>query len=393
MMGRREVPALGSLWLRAIDDVARRLLGAEDRGGAALADEVRALSSLYTRERAELGEASGLRAARLRFFLPRDLPKIEGPLSELAARGLLPRHRAWRVVDVGAGYGTSTLGLARLARRLGLADVLHVRAIDADARALEAFRALAAATREGGLLAEEAVPIELEATSGSVAVSDPRGLVAGADLVLVGLVLNELFPTRPASGGPDARGELARLELLERWLTRSASAMAEGGALVVVEPALREPTRALQRLRDRLVAGTLDVPFPCTHRAPCPLLARERDWCHAKLPIGLPSPLDAIALAAGLRHEGLSYSTLVVRNAPARPSEPRAATIVGGPIASKGKVELHLCHEGGLTHLEWLSRDGSPPPELHRGAQLTLDRPLARARARHGRDVLVSRDP
>jgi SAM-dependent methyltransferase len=381
------VPPLESRWLDVIDTVARRVLGPHDRSGVPLVTEIRHLSELYTRERAAIRASSAAPAARLRFFVPRDLPKIEGPLAGLARRELLPTTRVWSVVDLGAGYGATTLGLARFCKRTGLADRLRVRAFDDDPAALDALEALATETR-GGALADLAVPVELEAVVGSVAIADPSILTRGADLALAGFVLNELFPL----AAPPERGrtELDRLDLLERWVVRATSALAPGGVLAILEPALREPSRVLQAVRDRLVAGPLEVAYPCTHRMPCPLLERERDWCHAELPLTLPGSLVPIAREAGLRFEGLSYAALAARNAPEGSPPPNRATIVGGPIPSKGKVELHLCHGGRLTRLDWLTRDGEPPAALHRGARVTMDRVPERERVRHGRDMRVA---
>jgi SAM-dependent methyltransferase len=384
------VPVLSNAWVTVIDRIARRVLGPADRTGTPLVTEIRGLSELYTRGRHAIHLAGGPRAARVRFFLPRDLPKIEGPLSFLSAHGLLPRERTWSVVDLGAGYGATTLGLARLCKRLDLADTLRVRAIDDDPQALDVLDALAKETR-GGLLASECAAIELEPMVGSVAVPDPSILVKGRDLALAGFVMNELFTSSPTSARPIDDPD--RLDVLERWLARITASLAPEGAFVLLDPALREPTRVLQTLRDRLAArGALDVAFPCPHRAPCPLLARERDWCHAELPIALPEPLAALAREAGLRFEGLSYATLALRNAAPRAPRARDATIVGGPIASKGKVELHLCHDGRLTRLDWMSRDGDPPATLHRGARATMDREPTSERARHGRDVVITPD-
>ncbi len=376
------VPALEPAWLAAFDAIARRVLGAHDRTGTPLVTEVRMLSELYTRDRAAIRASAGARAARLRFFLPRDLPKIEGPLATLAARGGLPDKGVWDVVDLGAGYGATTLGLGRLCRRLGLPVTLRVRAIDDDPAALDVLEALAKETR-GGSLAALSVPIELAPTVGSVGVADPSVLVRGADLALAGFVVNELFPVS------ETRSDGDRLELLERWLARLTGALAPGGALVLLEPALREPTRTLMSLRDRLVAGGLDVAFPCTHRAACPLLARERDWCHAELPLALPDALVPVAREAGLRFEGLSYAALALRNGPHGQRDPRLATLVGGPIRTKGKVELHLCHTGGMTRVDWLSRHGEPPAEMQRGGCVRADRPLAGDRLRYERDVVI----
>jgi SAM-dependent methyltransferase len=385
------VPPLEARWLEVIDRVARRVLGPHDRTGTPLVTEIRHLSELYTRDRAAIRASAGARAARLRFFVPRDLPKIEGPLASLARRGLLPAKASWDVVDLGAGYGATTLGLGRLCKREGLAERLRVRAIDDDAGALDVLDALAKETR-GGALAELSVPIELEATTGSVAIAEPSILVrgadrGGADLALAGFVVNELFP---AQVGEKGRTEDDRLELLERWCARVAGALAPGGLFALLEPALREPSRSLQRLRDLLVARGLDVAHPCTHRAPCPLLARERDWCHAELPIALPDALVPVAREAGLRFEGLSYATLALRNAPPAAPAPLRAAIVGGPIATKGKVELQLCHEGRMTRLDWMTRDGEPPVALHRGARVSMDREPAAERVRHGRDVVIA---
>ena len=120
------IPPLEPAWLEVIDRVARRVLGPHDRVGTPLVTEVRHLSALYTRDRAAIRASSAARAARLRFFLPRDLPKIEGPLTSLAARGQLPSKGAWRVVVLGACYGATTLGLGRLSKRLGLCERLEV---------------------------------------------------------------------------------------------------------------------------------------------------------------------------------------------------------------------------------------------------------------------------
>lgn len=380
------VPELEPVWLDVVDAVARSLFGPRD--DRRLVDEVRALSSIYTRNRGAIREASRPSRARLEFFLPRDLPKIEPAVATLAARGLLPSREVWTVVDLGAGYGSSSLGLGRALARLGVAKRLKVRAIDDDARALEAFAAIAKETRSGALEGV-CVPIDLEPVLGTVALADPSRLVRDADLALVGFVLNELF-------FDDARAEEAsRVDRLASWCARLVEGLLPGGIAIVLEPALRETSRILMHVRDATVHAGLDVVLPCTHRNPCPLLSRERDWCHAELPIALPGPLASIARDAGLRFEGLSYASLALRRAALAPavaarrsSVPRAS-IVGGPISTKGKVELHLCHEAGLTRLDWLARDGRPPRSLHRGAVVTLDRVLGAERARQGRDVIV----
>ena len=70
--------------------------------------------------------------------------------------------------------------------------------------------------------------------------------------------------------------------------------------LVVVEPALRDRTRHLHRVRERLMASEAVTLFaPCLHRAACPALATKGDWCHEDLPLDLPEWLVPLARAAG----------------------------------------------------------------------------------------------
>ena len=107
----------------------------------------------------------------------------------------------------------------------------------------------------------------------------------------MGHVVNELFP------GPDA--DARRAGLLEEAL----ELLAPGGSLVVIEPALRDTSRALLHVRDLLVARGFAVRAPCLFRGPCPALLRETDWCHAERPVE-PPPLVAQIGKAGRPAQG-----------------------------------------------------------------------------------------
>ncbi len=329
---------------------------------AALASAVAELSALYTRGRDELGAGplqSSAALARLGFFLPRDMIKVFGPLAELAHARRVPARPALRVLDLGAGLGATSLGLARFLRHSGSPVAqLHVTAVERDAGSLQLMRALVEALRP---LAEELVPIELEASRADVARELPPG---SFDFVLLGFVLNELFLDRPAEERPALRAAL-----LERLSTK----LAPDGALITLEPALKESARELMRTRDALVAGasSLHVFAPCVHREPCPMLARERDWCHESLDYALPEPLAEVARTAGLRFEGLSYAALVLSKEPRFAETHPRQRIVSDPLPSKGKLELFGCGEQGYQRLVRLDRERSaenaPFGELRRG--------------------------
>jgi len=325
-----------------IEQVAPRVLGRADRKGDALAAAVRGLSEVYTRRREALGLASEAHAARLRFFLPRDLLKVTGPLAELGAE--LPRGPTWRVLDVGAGLGTSTLGVAAFAQTHGV-ETLHVTALEQDAGALDVFATLAKAAQAAGLVpAIELQPRRVDLTETEI------GRLPKVDLIVVGLALNELFIDLD---------EAERLDAAESFLRSLLRRLDDGGTLIVIEPALRATSRSLQELRNRLGPHVF---APCLREGACPLMRRKRDWCHAALPIELPKALGQTAKAAGLRTGRLTFSYLTLRNDGARLAghgDPRALRIVGGPVVSKGKTEWDGCGEAGLVHLRQLDRERS----------------------------------
>ncbi|MEZ4336370.1 MAG: small ribosomal subunit Rsm22 family protein [Sandaracinaceae bacterium] len=330
-------------WVGVVDDLAPKVLGPADRRGQPLAAEVRRLSEVYTRERHALAEASGALAARLRFFFLRDLLKITGPLEELA--GDLPAGPVWRVLDLGAGLGTTTLGLATVAKARGI-ERIEVTAVERDGAALDVFEGLAREGARRGLIPE----LRIDARRMDVDRLD-LGSLRKADLVVAGLVLNELFGDR---------AEADRLDAAEAWLRGLVDRLAPGGSAIVLEPALKRQSRTLQTLRDRLAEL---VYAPCLRAGECPLLRRERDWCHAALPVELPEPLAALAAESGLRQSRLTYAYLTLRADGKRlegHGDPRALRIVGGPVQSKGKAEWDACGEAGLVRLRRLDRERAP---------------------------------
>jgi ribosomal protein RSM22 (predicted rRNA methylase) len=250
------------------------------------------------------------------------------PVSYLQARGILSElpRRPRAVLDLGSGPGP--VGFAAL--DAGAAEVVLA---DRSSTALQAARALAAAAFQ---------PVATRAwnpTQGGLL----SGLAEGRrfDLVTLGHVLNELHP-----GAAAAEADRRRAALLEEAL----ALLAPGGSVVVIEPALRDTSRALLRVRDLLVARGHAVRAPCLFRGPCPALLRETDWCHAERPVEPPPLVARIARAAGLRREAVKMSYLVL-SAPGEPwAEPppgRVFRIVSEPLPSKGRLRYMGCGPEG----------------------------------------------
>jgi ribosomal protein RSM22 (predicted rRNA methylase) len=179
--------------------------------------------------------------------------------------------------------------------------------------------------------------------------------------------------------------------------------MDRAGALVIIEPALRQTSRALHRLRDQLLTrGAAHVFAPCTRAAaPCPALADERDWCHEDRPLALPPRTAALAAATGLRDTGVKFSYLVLRRDPsplvAAPPDRTALRVVSEPQKAKGRRELTACGEAGWVPLRLLTRhrtDRNRPFErARRGDVLLVDHADRDITADHAIERISADDP
>ncbi len=324
-------------WRTALDDVAASRHFPSSIDIADLGAAVAKVSEAYNREGndavSSIDRKTAL-AARTLFFFPRDVAKGWGATRELARAGLL-RKSPLRVLDLGAGVGAMTWGLAyALAEVVTEPVTIEATLVDGDAEAL-ALASLFADRRTK--VGDVTVSIRTERQIAPFSTT-----VAGGpfDLVLAGQLLSELDREMDA-----AERVKKHVRLTRSWLEGTTPE----GALVVVEPALRERARHLQTIRDVFARERLATIFaPCLHDAPCPALERETDWCSEDRPIDLPSWLVPVAKAAGLRWEGSTFSYLVLRQdgvslGQRLAGHPVRFRAVSGPIETKGKSEFFLC--------------------------------------------------
>jgi precorrin-6B methylase 2 len=316
---------------------ARAVLGEAALATAALTRAILDRSRRYTseRDRPARDPAADL-AARAMFFTIADAMKIAIPLGELLHRGALPAARPLRIVDLGAGCGAMSLG-ALAALPPGGDTRLDILAIDRDGAALAIARA---AIRE--LAARRGIAATVATRDDDV----QRAALPAADLVVIGTLLNEL----PAG---------ARIDLVLRAL----AALGDDGAVIVIEPALRDTARALHELRDAILgAGRGHVFAPCTRTlAPCPALADPRDWCHEDRALQLPRRTAELSRLTHLRDGGMKFAYLVLRRQPlALVDAAPAWRVVSAPMPAKGKREVIGCSAAGRVPLRMLRRHRAP---------------------------------
>ncbi|MBX7102178.1 MAG: small ribosomal subunit Rsm22 family protein [Myxococcaceae bacterium] len=305
---------------------------------------VKRLSHGLTRERELAGarymDDPQLLAAYLFFFWPVSYAQARSALGEL--------NRPRRVLDLGSGPGP----VAFAALDAGASEVTCA---ERSAPALDLARALA---------------VEAEVGLSTRDWSADKPLPPGPfDLITLGHVVNELHGV-----GPDAIAKRAA------FLAQVARNLTPSGTLLVLEPALRETSRALLEVRDVLVAQGFAVRAPCLFKGPCPALVKPSDWCHAERSWTKPGLVDALARRTNLHKDALKMSYLALAAPKVAWPEPpagRVFRIVSEPLEGKGRQRLMGCGPEGRLGLALQDKHRTAANQaffsLERGAVVRLD--------------------
>jgi hypothetical protein len=174
------------------------------------------------------------------------------------------------------------------------------------------------------------------------------------DLIVAAHLLNELH-----GGAPEEKRAALLARLVSRWM---ADQLAPAGVVVLVEPALRETSRLLLAVRDKLVeGGDLQVLAPCLSEAPCPARLNPRDWCHDTAP-PVASPLAHRGESSvppppsprgrSLEATRVDFSFLVLTSTPRQETRPpQVFRLVSDHLVEKGRTRIYGCGTAGRTPL------------------------------------------
>jgi len=336
---------------------------------ALLAKNVERLSLLLTTGRTSLPEAylsdGGLRSAYVAYYLPANLSKIHTPLHELSLHGgTLCARETIRVLDLGCGPGTASLGLLEYFAQHHGKTMLEFTAVDQVSGNLKEAEALFLLFRN-----RHAVEASFKTIQ-----SDIAGVLHAVhghfDVIVLSNVVNELF-------GQDEGRIKKRVgivaEIMKRFLT-------EEGSCIIIDPALRETSRDLLQVRDGLLDQGLHVYSPCLAGGRCPALANPKDWCHQDIPWDPPLLVQEIDALTGLRKDSLKFSYLVMRKDGRSLADicgTSAFRVVSDPLVSKGKRELFLCNGGERKLAIRLDKDATTQnvlfEQLRRGSVITFE--------------------
>lgn len=328
-----------------------------------------------TGERALIGESYMDDPEMLRAYLEYYWPVSRAQALRAIDVGSLPRVFR-RVIDVGSGPGpVAAAFIDRGAEAVMLIDQSR-RALDLALRELPQRCALGSSPR--GKVASLATAVA------DIASPDPARipLWGQADCVSFGHSINELWADLPDRVA-------RRAGLLERY----AESLADGGFVLVIEPALLATSRDLLAVRNLLVEREWRVIAPCCGRSdlPCPALAAgDQQTCHDEIEWTPPPAVASLARSQGLDKESLKMTWFLF--APPKtvaafpddmPENRGTYRVVSDPMLNKGgRVRRLVCGADGRFPLS--VAQGHPDETrsgfslLKRGDEIFVDGPEPR---------------
>lgn len=351
-------------------DAIHELIAREHVSPRQMAEGVGELSRFFTKEREFLSRAYMedrlLRAAYLQYFLPVNLAKIQVLLGEMPAPVM---DDAFSVLDLGSGPGTGALAVLDWWHQQQLSHGLSVTAVDGSSEALKQARQLwdrycqATGLGDANLETYEG---ELERRLWLEQVKKRSPF----DLIIIANSLNEIY-----ADGQDP------IQMRADLVAEALSLLAPDGTMMIVEPALRETSRALHRVRDRLLQGkSCTVYSPCLHDNGCPALVNPTDWCHEERAWEPPVVIQQIDAEVGFIKDALKFSYLLLRKDGKTIIErrPDVYRVVSELRDLKGEKRAWLCNEQGRQEIGRQDRLASPSnaafDQWYRGAIVQIER-------------------
>ena len=276
-------------------DIIDRQITKEGIAREQCAQAVGELSTLFTKERRSLNrsylEDSTAATAYLSYFMPVNLSKIQILLDETPIDRLPDRIS---VLDLGSGPGTGSLAVLDWWHRRQCTGSVEVVAVDNSPSALtQATQLWNRYCQAAGITAArfQSHKGDLE----QAAWIQQTRLRAPFDIIILANSLNEIYV--------DVKDPIGARS---KFVTEALALLAPSGTMMIVEPALRETSRALHHMRDRLLREKECTIFsPCLHENSCPALVNPYDWCHEERTWEPPPSIQEIDKEVGFIKDAL----------------------------------------------------------------------------------------
>lgn len=328
------------------------------------------LSRRFNKERGSLNQTylddRLLSTAYLQYFLPVNLAKIQVLLTEMPTPEPIEKLS---ILDIGSGPGTGALAVLDWWYQRRWPCAVSVTAVDRSTRALRQARQL----WEGYCRLAGPGEIDFQTVEGDLerrAWSEQVRQKAPFDLIIFANALNEVHAE---ASDPI----IARTALVEEAL----SLLATHGTMMIVEPALRETSRALHQVRDRLLhEKRCTIYSPCLHENNCPALVKPDDWCHEERAWEPPASIQEIDGEIGFIKDALKFSYLLLRKDGKTIVDRRSDVyrVVSELRHLKGEKRAWLCNELGRSEIgrqdRLVSLQNAAFDEWHRGAIVQIEK-------------------
>ena len=336
-----------------------------------IAKHVGQLSYRFTRARElTIGnylEDSATALAYLVYFFPVNAAKVYRLLDELAPPFPNIDSNVIRVLDLGCGPGTGAMAVLDWVQSRGWfqSGRLHCVAVDQSSASLMTCHRLWSAYCESeGNSRHSLRPLHEDLQEGLSRHIKHEGGPTGYDLIIIQNVLSEL-----------ATGKPGREQLRTRLVTSALDILSSHGTVMVIEPALRDASRQLHEVRDRLLQDQkCTVYSPCLHERSCPALVKPDDWCHEERAWSPPAWIKAIDRDVGFIKDALKFSYVLLRK-DGRSIVRRAPDVyrvVSELRVFKGEKRAWMCNENGRPEVGRLDRvtssQNAAVDDWHRGA-------------------------
>lgn len=326
---------------------ACRLLGERkfEDTQATLEKATQRLSDLFTTGRqarfGDYGRDEQLLLAYGLFYFPQTFTRIRFPLLEA-----LHLHQ-WRpaapgapvrVLDLGAGLGGATIGTALLLQETPAVTGVEALAVDQSSESLRLLQRLAGENQA-----------HLPRVQFKTARGDLKTWFRQAppedhwDLIIASFSLGEAFFD-------------ANDDQVHHWIKTAFQRLRPGGLLLITEPALRETSERIERLRNLIAADKSGrIWAPCPHHQRCPLLETGTYWCHEVRSWTVPESLAFLNRRLFRAVGDLKFSFLLAGPPPAPEPNPDAGSpalmrLVSPLGEMKGRYVWAGCAADGLRY-------------------------------------------
>lgn len=247
-------------------------------------------------------------------------------------------NKEFKILDIGCGEGAGMFGLYYYLYRINAEHKFSLLGVDIDEILLKRCKSISDWFKE----LNHHINVELIKETALQFVKKEKD---NYDVIILANSLIEIFPS----------GEIPIyfIQYLMKLLKKD-------GIIIIIEPALKNLTRRLMVLRERLIKdGIATVLLPCLHSKSCSALLKKEEWCHQSIRWTPPDYLKILNKKLYRKIEYLKFSYLILRRDGYESTYGNRYPVISRLFNEKGRRRVLVCTENGIVELMRLNKDCS----------------------------------